>query len=99
MKRTNYYRDQRLEGWIGSRADGVLHATVPDTIPEKKRPGPEAEPGFDEADICLSCKAPVCAMDKNQRCARLAREKRKRREEKQKEATQNDKGSDGSDPR
>lgn len=98
MKRENQFRQAWIEGWIGSRPDGVLHATVPESAPERKRSGPVPEPGIDEADICLTCKAAECALDHNKRCGRLLRELRRRREEKNKEAN-HDKGIDGSDPR
>lgn len=98
MLKENQFRQSWIEGWIGSKPDGVLHATVPDSAPERKRTGPVPNADMDEARICLTCKASECALDQNRRCVRLSREMRRLREEKNKEAN-HDKGGNGSDPR
>lgn len=89
MLKENQFRQSWIEGWIGSRPDGVLHATVPETPAERPKSGPEPYTDADEREICLTCPLETCVLDRHKRCGRLAIFYKKRKEQK------NDGGNEG----
>lgn len=82
MKRENQYRQAWIDGWIRSRPDGVLHATVPATPVEGPRSGPAPYADAHEIKICLECPLDRCVLDTQKHCRRLniLRQEAKRKE-------------------
>ena len=83
MKKENQFRQAWIDGWINSRPDGVLHATIPQTPVEGPRSGPIPYGDDGERELCLTCPLPECVLDTHKHCRRLIEYHNKRRKERQ----------------
>ena len=90
MKRENQYRQAWIDGWIRSRPDGVLHATVPETPVEGPKRGTVPYQNQDEIRLCLNCRKAECELDHHKRCRKLLklwREQKERKGENERQET------------